>query len=662
MKKLDSEVYIIKILLMSTEPVPMKSLAQQVRKSERTIRNYLREISKEKNFLNLKYGSQGVSFDLEKELKEKYLSSYNQIPLRDHSSLTQYQRQEYILKVLFLERNTYTIQLFADELFCSKSSIMQDLVQVERWLANKNIKLCRRQNQGIWIAGEEKDMRLGFKKLLDEMSILYNTGQVKVLPDEINLDYRINIINYKKICSILKGIDIIFIQKIVQDIEKKLNFLFTEQAFQNLIIHLAIAVKRVREDKFIKNFSLDHKLKITQEYAVASELINILEKKMMITFPCSEIDYVAVHILGSKIQISNDKNAIDSFITNYDDIEIKLAKEIISISSEVFQIDLSTDKQLLIQLIQHLRPTIVRMRQGLSLVNPLLLQIKREYPAAYAAAWACNDIFESIVGVPLNENEAAYITMHLVAGIAKYKPRYKTIVVCASGIGTSQFITNKLEQNFPELDIVGTLPYTELTSEIREHVDIIISTIGMLSGEKIVYVSVLLTENDRENIRRVLQQVRIKKDNKLVLYRQNDGTADISTDIFDSKYCYLDEPAISFEQIIKKYGYILEHNGFARRGFTEDVIKREAINSTYIGYGIAIPHAKSFFVNKSKIIFIRLKYPLQYRTNKISIILLLCLSFTKNDETVKFFKNFYSILSSKKEVSILQNEFDKKKL
>ncbi|WP_196592737.1 BglG family transcription antiterminator [Pectinatus sottacetonis] len=662
MKKFDSKIYIIKILLTNTEAVPIKILAQKINKNQRTVRNYLKEIKAEKKEFVLKCSKQGVFFAIERNLKEKYLNLYNQISQQEQSSLTQRQRQEYILKVLFLERNSYTIQLFADELFCSKSCIIQDLVQIDKWLSSKNITLCRRQNQGIWLEGEEKNLRLGFKKFLDEISIFYSTQQDANSSVELDLDYRINITNYKRICAILKGIDIIFIQKIVQNIEKKLNFWFTEQAFQNLVIHLAIAVKRIREDKFIKNFALSPKLKETPEYAAASEMINILSKKLGLKFPVSEIDYAAVHVLGSKIQINDDKNVIDSFMVNYGKAEINLARAILSISSKILQIDLLSDKQLSMQLVQHLRPTIIRMKQGLSLINPLLLQIKREYPAAYAAVWACNDVFENIVGVPLNENEAAYITMHLVVGISKYKPRYKAVVVCASGIGTSQFITNKLEQNFPNLEIVFTLPYTDLTEEIRQQADIVISTIKTIQGENTVYTSVLLTQNDRENINRVLQKIRIKKEIDFSLRKNDRDNNTVPLDIFDSKYCYLDEATASFEETVIKYGAIMEKDGFAKNKFTNDVIKREQISSTYIGCGIAIPHAKSSFVNRSKVIFIRLKEPIQYCSSQVHIILLLCLSLTGTGSAMQFFKNFYSILSDKDKVAALHNENDKRKI
>lgn len=662
MKKFDGKTCIVKILLSNVGPVSINNLAQIINRNQRTVRNYLKEIQKEKSEFNLVSNNQGVFLDIDENLKEKYLSSYNQLPIENSSSLVQRQRQEYILKVLFLERNTYTIQLFADELFCSKSCIMQDLVQIEKWLSNRNITLCRRQNQGIWLKGEEKDLRLGFKKLLDELNLFYNTRQEPQLSCKLDLDYRINIANYKRICAILKGIDILFIQKIVQKIEKQLNFLFTEQAFQNLVIHLAIAVKRIRENKFVREFSLSPRLKMTPEYAAASGMIMALGSKMNLNFPVSEIDYAAVHILGSKIQINDDKNTIDSFLSNYDESEINLAKAILSISSKILQTELAGDKQLFMQLIQHLRPTIIRMKQGLSLINPLLLQIKREYPAIYAAAWACNDVFENIVGVPLNENEAAYIAMHLIAGISKYKPKYKAVVVCASGIGTSQFITNRLEQNFPDMEIVMTLPYTDLTDKIREQADVIISTIKILQGENIVYISVLLTETDKENINQVLRKVRVKKENRIVPIKEDNMTLNVPLNVFDCKYCYVDEEILSFEQIIIKYGSIMEKNGFAKNGFTQDVIKRENISSTYIGCGIAIPHAKSSFVNKSKIVFIRLKNPVQHRSNHVHIILLLCLSFAKTGNAVQFFKNFYSILSDKNRVAILHNEIDKKKI
>lgn len=63
------------------------------------------------------------------------------------------------------------------------------------------------------------------------------------------------------------------------------------------------------------------------------------------------------------------------------------------------------------------------------------------------------------------------------------------------------------------------------------------------------------------------------------------------------------------------------------------VKKREKEYSTAIGYGVAIPHGKTWAVEKSFIGFIRCKEPIKWGAEKVSLIFQLGIS-TKNTEAL----------------------------
>lgn len=71
---------------------------------------------------------------------------------------------------------------------------------------------------------------------------------------------------------------------------------------------------------------------------------------------------------------------------------------------------------------------------------------------------------------------------------------------------------------------------------------------------------------------------------------------------------------LSKREIIEAMAAVFDRQGFLcdRQGFFQDVLAREKIFSTSIGYGIAVPHGKSKTVKKSGICVAKLRYAVQW--------------------------------------------------
>ncbi|HEY8804279.1 MAG TPA: helix-turn-helix domain-containing protein, partial [Clostridium sp.] len=216
-KKLISE------LLGRRESVTVKELAKIIEKSGRTVRSYLDEIQEE-------YGEYGLEV-----IRKTNLGVYLNIDEKNRAKLTNIiqeeksgsnkienfsskYRQVYILKTLFEDKFSYTIQMFADELYCSKSTVVKELIYVQRWLEDRNLTLRRRQNQGLRIEGNEKDYRTALMDFINE--IQGQEDDVADFHENVDeLDYRIDVVNYIKIKSMFPKIDLYSVQHILQGAE-----------------------------------------------------------------------------------------------------------------------------------------------------------------------------------------------------------------------------------------------------------------------------------------------------------------------------------------------------------------------------------------------------------------------------------------------------------
>lgn len=649
---------ILLLLVENKNAVTASTLAEKISMSGKTVRNYLKILQMELKLKDIRLVVKpniGVYLDVSDEERSFLQKDLNLKDKREEEFSPQY-RHSYILRTLFKNKYTYTLQLLAEDLYCSKSTIVNDLTYTQKWLEERGLHLKRKQNQGLWIEGNENDYR---RAMMDLFSESHGNNDADLESESDKLDYRIDFINYKKIRLMFPRIDLYKIQEIIVQAEEKLQYYFTDQAFINLIIHIAIAIERVKNEKEIKMVDeFFQSLTGKYELQVAAWVVERLSDTFHLTFSQDEIGYIALHMLGAKIQEDVDPNNCDILLDVQNEEYVNTAKEIVCLAGEVLDVDLSQDKLLLTALVLHLRPTTVRLKYGLKLRNPILDTIKNEYTSIFGAAWACSSIFEKRLGVSINEDEVGYIAMHLAVGVSRLIKRIKAIVVCSSGVGTSQLISIKLEKRFHEMDIIATIPLYSLKEEIINKADLIISTIpGILNSPKFVYVSAMLGVADVLKIKNALERLQIKSESEEIHHKKN-FESPISV-VIDQELCFIDEERRSLTDIINYYGKIMEEKGYVKSGFCENVLAREKISSTVIGKGIAIPHSTQEFVEKSKICIVRLKEPIILNDEKVKLIIILALKFNDYTITKEFYRKFYSILDSESLIERIMEANDK---
>lgn len=97
-----------------------------------------------------------------------------------------------------------------------------------------------------------------------------------------------------------------------------------------------------------------------------------------------------------------------------------------------------------------------------------------------------------------SDDEVAYLTVYIQAAIEKIKVSKKIILVCSSGIGTSQLLYSRIKRAFPEWEIIDIVPGAHLKETLEKKAcDLIISTIRLDDiNLPIAYVSALFSTKD----------------------------------------------------------------------------------------------------------------------------------------------------------------------
>lgn len=636
---------ILDILINKNEPITIDSISEKLKVSNRTVRNDLIKIEEylelTKQGKIIKKPRVGVWIQVSSEGK-RFLRNIIVKTKGYIEPFSPEKRQLYIIKRLLQSNDSITMQLLADELYVSRVTIYKDLEDVEKWLDKYDLKLKRRQNYGIEIKGIEKCWR---KATADLLSILKDEDELKdMLSNTQNMQpgSRLDFENYMQLKELFPNVDVKKIEQILSEAEEKMDFMLSDEAFDSLLAHIVISIERLNQNKDIKMDSKQlEAIKQQKEFEVAQWISNRVGEEFSIEIPECEVGYISLHVLGSKVQQSYNVNGTKDVLSNMDASIINLARDIISLISNILSVDLNKDTKLLVGLVLHLRPTINRLKYGLSLRNPILSEIKNNFPSVFGASWATSVLFEKHFGVRVNEEEIGYISIHIGAALERLNKNTRAIIVCSSGIGTAQLVAVKIQKSISNLEIVDVVSAHDLNKKADYNFDIIISTIPLkYSLKPFIQINPLVLECDIEKIKKYMSNIENTRTfNKEVI--QNP-----MVDLFHEDLIFIQVDCDSKEEVIKRLGNVLQQKGYVNSNFTESALEREKITSTAVGEKVAIPHGLQEHVIKPVIAVAVLKEPVEWSGSKIDTVFLLALKLTTGNSTRNFFRRFYSILDN----------------
>ena len=147
----------------------------------------------------------------------------------------------------------------------------------------------------------------------------------------------------------------------------------------------------------------------------------------------------------------------------------------------------------------HIKPMLNRLRYHIRIKNPLLHDIQTELGTVFAAVKAViSQLTQEYSLDEISDDEVAYLTVHIQAAIENSIKVKRVLLVCSSGLGTSQLLYGRIIRAFPDWKIIDIVPGKNIADSLRRHeCDVVISTIRLEPLEKpVVYVSALFSAKD----------------------------------------------------------------------------------------------------------------------------------------------------------------------
>ena len=296
------------------------------------------------------------------------------------------------------------------------------------------------------------------------------------------------------------------LEQMIRVTENDLGYKLSDNAFMGLVVHLSLAVRRIKNHEAVTvDKELFPHLKVTREFIAAKKLSENISTALNMEIPESEIYYITMHILGARSRYSSASLGTISMMDNFR--LVKLARQIMKRAAEITGRDIDKNQSLLAGLVNHLAPSISRIKMHMDIRNPLLGEIQEHYPELMSLTRRCVVEVEAEVGKTLPDSEIAYIAMHLGAALSDSEKFlhavHRVIVACPTGMGTSRLLASRLRANFPTLKIVDEVPILEITPEYiaAKDFDFIISTVPIpRARKKVLVVSAALIDEDKKKI------------------------------------------------------------------------------------------------------------------------------------------------------------------
>lgn len=429
---------------------------------------------------------------------------------------------------------------------------------------------------------------------------------------------------------------------------KKFNIKLTDNAFNNLVNHIAITLRRSSINKVVKYD--EEKIKLLEdsyEFDIAEEIIKQVGNQLGIDIN-SERYYITQHILASgkflPQKLSNKEYKMLTEIIQNIFLKIK----------EKMMIDLEDDETLFNGLMLHLSYALYRVQFDMTIRNELLNHIKSNYALAFELGIIASEEIEKTMNLFMNENEIGYLAIHFGAalerkGLNEKINIKKIVIVCGSGIGTASLLKQRvLNYFFGQVHVIKTTNLADFDENLLNEADVVLSTIPIknFKSNKIIQVKPILTGDD------------ISKINVFLYGDEHEDTIIDWHKIFKKELFEKKVKLNSKHEVLKHIISLMKDKGYLDDLTIKSIYEREKMSSTELGSLVAIPHAIDNYMEEITIGVCILDKPIIWDEEKVQVVLLLSVPKSKAYLWEVVFKRIYHVLIENFEVIKLITEYD----
>ena len=595
--------------LLQNETLPQEELAQRLSVSTRTVRADITAL----NALLQHYGAQftltrGSGYQLVIHDPSRYQTLEESAPKAQHIPRTAADRSHFLLVRFLTSAFSIKLEDLADVWFVSRATLQGDMVDVRERFQRYQLTLETRPRHGMKLFGSEVSIRACLTDLLWELS---QQGPLNLLIGEEAFD--------ASVPALLAGV--------LQETLTRHHVRLTDAGERFVCLYGAVAVRRVSEGYPLADFSAEDVAQNVRD--AARELASTLQQLAGKPLAAAEEEWLCVHLAARQVQ------DVDPGTISADDDEA-LVNYILRYINQQYNYNLLDDAQLHADLLTHIKTMITRVRYQIMIPNPLLDNIKQHYPMAWDMTLAAVSSWGKYTPYAISENEIGFLVLHIGVGLERhynigYQRQPQVLLVCDTSNAMVRMIEAILQRKYPQLEIAATLSQREYEQRQEVAEDFVISTVRISEKDKpVVTIAPFPTDYQLDQI------------GKLVLVDRTRPW--MLNKYFDEAHFQVIDAPMDRQTLFATLCQQLQREGFVGAEFHDSVVEREAIVSTMLGDGIALPHALGLLAKKTVVYTVIAPHGIAWGDETAHIIFLLAISKSEYEEAMAIYDIFVTFL------------------
>ncbi|CAM4410652.1 transcriptional antiterminator [Paenibacillus endophyticus] len=193
-------------------------------------------------------------------------------------------------------------------------------------------------------------------------------------------------------------------EKIVENVKERLGTPVQPKVYFALPNHIQFALYRLRNGMEINNpFLHETKINFPLEYEIAAQAAIMISERFSIPIPEDEIGFLALHVhscvgtasVGQLVKLNGLVNRIVEYIERNRGIPLHRTSQDYA------------------RLVMHMRAVIERLMQERRVINPIITELKANYPEAFALASDIAFLIHEEMQVEISQDEIGYMAIHL---------------------------------------------------------------------------------------------------------------------------------------------------------------------------------------------------------------------------------------------------------
>lgn len=470
--------------------VTSKELLEVLNVSQKTVYRLINKINNEYEDGPLIISERGRGYRLD---YEKFINSQKSNVKDKEMQFSPSERRKRIMEELLLSSpkpiNVY--HLFS-HYYVGDSATFNDEQIMSEELKKYNLVL-ERKNRTLAILGEEVNIRKAIKDIIE----IFNIIDI----DDLKRNPKLNFNQY----------DVLFILDQLRKIEEDLNITIPYPYNVNIFSHLYILLSRSRivPTRRFAEISKEEMENMKRDilYPVAKVIVANIEKYLNSPLPDIEIYFLYQYLVSSRMQGSH------AITSTFSSEVIRVTKAYIEGMSTNLGIDIDS-QSIFIDLANHIKPMLNRLEHKIRVKNSLLSQIKVTYEDVFMGVKKVSELVSEKFNLSaINEDEIGFITLYFAKAIetGQHHRPIKTLIMCTTGIGTSELLRAKVSKKFPELEIVDVVASrdTQMLKEKYTDAELILSTVHIKEDVPIPFllVSAMFTIDDQKRLQGKIEEV-----------------------------------------------------------------------------------------------------------------------------------------------------------